>query len=165
MAHISLPDELRTGYGALNVPGVGQIPFGHNRFEGGVLIYAEFQPGRSMLGTIEYGSVLPEDAPELTIDELRDEREAGGRGRPAGGTAELGRGRTPCGGSMVRTPVRPRSTAPAMSSWWAMPPTSIRRWAGPALNLGMQDAMNLGWKLAAAVQGMGAGRLAGQLSQ
>nr|MDT0522392.1 FAD-dependent monooxygenase [Streptomyces sp. DSM 41633] len=38
VAHISLPDELRTGYGALNVPGVGQIPFGHNRFEGGVLI-------------------------------------------------------------------------------------------------------------------------------
>jgi FAD binding domain len=28
-----------------------------------------------------------------------------------------------------------------------------RRWSGPGLNLGLQDAMNLGWKLAAAVRG------------
>lgn len=50
VAHVSVPDGLRTGDGALNLPGLGRIPFGHNRFDRGVLIYAEFEPGRPMVG-------------------------------------------------------------------------------------------------------------------
>ncbi|WP_229482210.1 FAD-dependent monooxygenase, partial [Mycolicibacterium mageritense] len=72
VAHVSLPDEYRTGYGAVDVPGIGTIPFGHNRFDKGVFIYVEFEPGRAMVGTIEYGTLLPENAPPLTIVELRE---------------------------------------------------------------------------------------------
>src|SRR5690348_5691015 len=72
IAHVSLPDELRTGDGALHLPGLDRIPFGHNRFDRGVLIYAEFEPGRPMVGTIEYGDSLADDAPPLTVAELRE---------------------------------------------------------------------------------------------
>ncbi|MGA5536883.1 FAD-dependent monooxygenase [Mycolicibacterium nivoides] len=152
VAHISLPDELRTGYGALNVPGVGQIPFGHNRLEGGVLIYAEFQAGRSMLGTIEYGSVLPEDAPELTIDELREsvKRVVGADlpvEPPSGpGPHALRR----INGQNTRQASQYRAGNVFLVGDAAHVHSAM---GGPGLNLGMQDAMNLGWKLAAAVQG------------
>lgn len=152
VAHISLPDELRTGYGALNIPGVGQIPFGHNRFEGGVLIYAEFQAGRSMLGTIEYGSVLPDDAPELTIDELREsvKRVVGADlpiQPPSGpGPHALRR----INGQNTRQAAQYRAGNVFLVGDAAHVHSAM---GGPGLNLGMQDAMNLGWKLAAAVQG------------
>ncbi|QRY42646.1 FAD-dependent monooxygenase [Mycolicibacterium boenickei] len=152
VAHISLPDELRTGYGALNVPGYGIIPFGHNRFEGGVLIYAEFQQGRSMLGTIEYGSVLSDDAPELTIDELREsvKRVVGADlpiEPPAGpGPHALRR----INGQNTRQAAQYRSGNVFLVGDAAHVHSAM---GGPGLNLGMQDAMNLGWKLAAAVQG------------
>ena len=37
--------------------------------------------------------------------------------------------------------------------WQAMPHTSTFRQAGQGMNMGMQDAFNLGWKLAAVVRG------------
>lgn len=152
VAHISLPDELRTGYGALDIPGVGRIPFGHNRFDGGVLIYAEFQAGRSMLGTIEYGSVLPDDAPELTFDELREsvKRVVGADlplAPPSGpGPHALRR----INGQNTRQAAQYRSGNVFLVGDAAHVHSAM---GGPGLNLGMQDAMNLGWKLAAAVQG------------
>lgn len=152
VAHINLPDELRTGYGALNVPEFGMIPFGHNRFDGGVLIYAEFQQGRSMLGTIEYGSVLPDDAPELTIDELREsvKRVIGADlpiEPPAGpGPHALRR----INGQNTRQAAQYRCGNVFLVGDAAHVHSAM---GGPGLNLGMQDAMNLGWKLAAAVQG------------
>lgn len=152
VAHISLPDELRTGYGAMDVPGVGRIPFGHNRFDGGVLIYAEFQPGRSMLGTIEYGSVLPDDAPELTIDELRQSaKRVVGADLPieppdGPGPHALRR----INGQNTRQAERYRSGNVFLVGDAAHVHSAM---GGPGLNLGLQDAMNLGWKLAAAVQG------------
>lgn len=152
VAHISLPDELRAGYGALNVPGIGVIPFGHNRFDGGVLIYAEFQEGRSMLGTIEYGSVLPDDAPELTIDELRESvKRVVGADLPieppdGPGPHALRR----INGQNTRQAAQYRSGNVFLVGDAAHVHSAM---GGPGLNLGMQDAMNLGWKLAAAVQG------------
>ncbi|OCB50417.1 FAD-dependent oxidoreductase [Mycobacterium vulneris] len=151
VAHISLPDELRTGYGALDVPGVGHIPFGHNRFDGGVLIYAEFQAGRSMLGTIEYGSVLPNDAPELTLDELRaSARRVVGADLPieppdGPGPHALRR----INGQNTRQAERYRAGNVFLVGDAAHVHSAM---GGPGLNLGLQDAMNLGWKLAAAVQ-------------
>lgn len=151
VAHVSLPDELRTGYGALDVPGVGHIPFGHNRFDGGVLIYAEFQAGRSMLGTIEYGSVLPDDAPELTLDELRaSARRVVGADLPieppdGPGPHALRR----INGQNTRQAERYRAGNVFLVGDAAHVHSAM---GGPGLNLGLQDAMNLGWKLAAAVQ-------------
>lgn len=152
VAHISLPDELRTGYGAMDVPGVGQIPFGHNRFDGGVLIYAEFQPGRSMVGTIEYGSVLPDDAPGLTLDELR-----ASVNRVVGADVPLAAPDWPgphalrrVNGQNTRQAEQYRAGNVFLVGDAAHVHSAM---GGPGLNLGLQDAMNLGWKLAAAVRG------------
>ena len=40
-------------------------------------------------------------------------------------------------------------------SWRATPPTSIRRPVAQGMNTGIQDAVNLGWKLAYALNGAG----------
>ena len=152
VAHVSLPDEMRTGYGALDLPGVGIIPFGHNRFDGGVLIYAEFEPGRSMLGTIEYGTILPDDAPPLTIAELRDSvRRVVGIDVPI----DLPLGPGPhalrrINGQNTRQADRYRAGNVFVVGDAAHVHSAM---GGPGLNLGMQDAMNLGWKLGATVQG------------
>ncbi|TPW95782.1 FAD-dependent monooxygenase [Mycolicibacterium fortuitum] len=152
VAHISLPDELRAGYGQLSIPGVGRIPFGHNRFDGGVLIYAEFQAGRSMLGTIEYGSLLPDDAPELTFDELRESvRRVVGADlpiRPPEGPGPHALRRI--NGQNTRQAAQYRAGNVFLVGDAAHVHSAM---GGPGLNLGLQDAMNLGWKLAAAVQG------------
>ncbi|CRZ15822.1 FAD-dependent monooxygenase [Mycolicibacterium neworleansense] len=152
VAHVSLPERLRSSDGGLNVPGIGRIPFGHNRFDGGVLIYAEFQPGRSMVGTIEYGSILPDDAPELTVDELRESvKRVVGAGLPLEppnwpGPHALRR----INGQNTRQAAQYRTGNVFLVGDAAHVHSAM---GGPGLNLGMQDAMNLGWKLAAAVQG------------
>lgn len=152
VAHISLPDELRGGYGAMDVPGIGRIPFGHNRFPGGVLIYAEFQPGRPMVGTIEYGSALPDDAPELTLDELR-----ASVSRVVGADVPMAPPDWPgphalrrINGQNTRQAAQYRAGNVFLVGDAAHVHSAM---GGPGLNLGLQDAMNLGWKLAAAVQG------------
>ncbi|EUA89253.1 FAD binding domain protein [Mycobacterium ulcerans str. Harvey] len=55
LAHVQLPDEFRTADRAVEIPEFGRLPFGHSRFDRGGVIFAEFEPGRSMLGTIEFG--------------------------------------------------------------------------------------------------------------
>ncbi|MBU9763904.1 FAD-dependent oxidoreductase [Mycobacterium sp. TNTM28] len=152
VAHVGLPEELRTGLGSIEVPGLGEIPFGHHRFDGGVLIYAEFQPGRSMVGTIEYGALLPDDAPELTIDELRASVH-----RVIGTELPLGPPNWPgphalrrINGQNTRQAAQYRAGNVFLVGDAAHVHSAM---GGPGLNLGLQDAMNLGWKLAAAVRG------------
>lgn len=152
VAHVSLPDELRSGHGELNIPGLGRIPFGHNRFDRGVLIYAEFQPGRSMVGTIEYDSLLPDDAPEMTIDELRASVH-----RVVGADIPMAPPNWPgphalrrINGQNTRQAAQYRAGNVFLVGDAAHVHSAM---GGPGLNLGMQDAVNLGWKLAAAVQG------------
>ena len=52
-------------------PGIGPLPFGHNRLDHGGFIYAEFERDRPMLGTIEFDQHA-DDAEPMTLDELRD---------------------------------------------------------------------------------------------
>ncbi|WP_019971493.1 FAD-dependent monooxygenase [Mycobacterium sp. 141] len=152
VAHVSVPAELRTGDGALNLPGFGHIPFGHNRFDGGVLIYAEFEPDRPMVGTIEYGDLLADDAPPLTVAELRESaaRVIGvdlPMGPPPGeGPHALRR----INGQNTRQADRYRAGNVFLVGDAAHVHSAM---GGPGLNLGMQDAMNLGWKLAAELNG------------
>ncbi|QZH57965.1 FAD-dependent monooxygenase [Mycolicibacterium farcinogenes] len=152
VAHVGLPEEFRTAPGCLDIPGVGRIPFGHNRFDGGVLIYAEFQEGRSMLGTVEYGSVLPDDAPELTIDELRESvKRVVGADLPIAppdgpGPHALRR----INGQNTRQAAQYRAGNVFLVGDAAHVHSAM---GGPGLNLGLQDAMNLGWKLGATVRG------------
>jgi 2-polyprenyl-6-methoxyphenol hydroxylase-like FAD-dependent oxidoreductase len=152
LAHVSVPDELRTGDGALNVPGVGHIPFGHNRFDRGVLIYAEFEPGRPMVGTIEYGDTLADDAPPLTVAELR-----ASAARVIG--VDLPMGPPPGSGPHALRRINGQNTRQAeryrAGNVFLIGDAAHVHSAmgGPGLNLGMQDAMNLGWKLAAELNG------------
>jgi hypothetical protein len=51
LAHVHIPDQYRhPGSSSIEIPGFGLLPFGHNRFDRGGVIYAEFEAGRSLLG-------------------------------------------------------------------------------------------------------------------
>lgn len=76
LAHVYLPDETRTGDGAIDIAGFGRLPFGHNRLDNGGVILFELEPNRPMLGTIEFGDAPEDDADDsaapMSLQELRD---------------------------------------------------------------------------------------------
>jgi 2-polyprenyl-6-methoxyphenol hydroxylase-like FAD-dependent oxidoreductase len=151
IAHVSVPDEMLTVDGALDVPGVGPLPFGHNRLDRGGLIYAPLERDRPMVGTIEYDQQADESEP-MTLDELRDSaRRVLGVDLPieppvGDGPHALRR----IAGQNSRQADRYRAGNIFLLGDSAHVHSAM---GGPGLNLGLQDAMNLGWKLAAAVNG------------
>jgi len=151
VAHVHVPDEILTANGDLDVPGVGPLPFGHNRLDRGGLIYAPFERDRPMLGTIEYDQQA-DDAEPLTIDELRDSaRRVLGVDLPIEPPAGDGpHALRRIAGQNTRQADRYRAGNIFLVGDSAHVHSAM---GGPGLNLGLQDAMNLGWKLAAAVNG------------
>jgi 2-polyprenyl-6-methoxyphenol hydroxylase-like FAD-dependent oxidoreductase len=151
IAHVSVPDEMLTADGALDVPGVGPLPFGHNRLDRGGLIYAPFERDRPMVGTIEYDQQA-DDAEPMTIDELRDSaRRVLGVDLPVEPPAGDGpHALRRIAGQNSRQADRYRAGNIFLVGDSAHVHSAM---GGPGLNLGLQDAMNLGWKLAAAVNG------------
>ena len=151
IAHVRVPDEMLTADGALDVPGVGPLPFGHNRLDRGGLVYAPFERDRQMVGTIEYDQNADESEP-MTLDELRDSaRRVLGVDLPieppvGDGPHALRR----IAGQNSRQADRYRAGNIFLVGDSAHVHSAM---GGPGLNLGLQDAMNLGWKLAAAVNG------------
>lgn len=150
--HIQVSDELRNSTGGLDIPGFGSLRFGHNRLDRGIVAFAMLEPGRPLLSVTEYTGGRDDSADPMTFAELS-----------AAAHRVLG----------VELPMRP-PTGPG--------PHALRRIAGqntrlvenyrvdnvlllgdaahvhsgmggPGLNLGLQDAVNLGWKLAAVVKG------------
>lgn len=151
IAHVRVPDEMLTAKGALDVPGVGPLPFGHNRLEGGGLIYAPFERDRQMVGTIEFDQNADEAEP-MTLDELRDSaRRVLGVDLPIQPPAGDGpHALRRIAGQNTRQADRYRAGNVFLLGDSAHVHSAM---GGPGLNLGLQDAMNLGWKLAAAVNG------------
>jgi len=151
IAHVTVPDEIRSANGGLDVPGFGTLPWGHNRLDNGGFIFAEMERGRPMVGTIEFDQ-QPEDSEPITLDELRDSaRRVLGVDLPIGpppgdGPHALRR----IAGQNTRQANRYRAGNVFLVGDSAHVHSAM---GGPGLNLGMQDAMNLGWKLAAAVNG------------
>ncbi len=151
LAHVSVPNEIRSAAGGLDVPDFGPLPWGHNRLDNGGIIYAEMEPGRPLLGTIEFDH-QPNDAAPMTIDELRDSaRRVLGVDLPVeppdgDGPHALRR----ITGQNTRQADRYRAGSVFLLGDSAHVHSAM---GGPGLNLGLQDAMNLGWKLAAAVNG------------
>jgi 2-polyprenyl-6-methoxyphenol hydroxylase-like FAD-dependent oxidoreductase len=151
LGHVSLADELRTANGGLDVPGVGRLPWGHTRLDHGGLIFAEFERGRPLLGTFEFNQEVNDSEP-MTIDELRDSaRRVLGADLPlepptGDGPHALRR----IAGQNTRQADRYRAGNIFLIGDSAHVHSAM---GGPGLNLGLQDAMNLGWKLAAAVNG------------
>ena len=151
MAQVVVPSELiDPATGALNVPGYGTIPpFMHHRNERGLFVFAPF-PGRPQL--ISTGEFEPAEDVPMTLDELRDSvhRVLGVElplSPPEGeGPHQL---RRVVGGN-TRLADRFRDRRVLLVGDAAHAHYSI---GGPGLNLGLQDAINLGWKLAAEIQG------------
>jgi 2-polyprenyl-6-methoxyphenol hydroxylase-like FAD-dependent oxidoreductase len=151
IAHVRVPDEMRGPNGSIDVPGVGPLPFGHNRLDSGGFIYAEFERERSMVGTIEFDEP-GDDLEPMTLDELRaSARRVLGvdlpvEPPPGPGPHALRR----ITGQNTRQADRYRAGNIFLVGDSAHVHSAM---GGPGLNLGMQDAMNLGWKLAAAING------------
>jgi 2-polyprenyl-6-methoxyphenol hydroxylase-like FAD-dependent oxidoreductase len=151
IAHARVPDEIRSPTGGLDVPGVGPLKWGHNRLDRGGLLFAEFEHGRSIVGTIEFDGAGDDSAP-MTMDELRDSaRRVLGADLPVEppdgpGPHALRR----ISGQNTRQADRYRAGNVFLLGDSAHVHSAM---GGPGLNLGLQDAMNLGWKLAAALNG------------
>ena len=152
-AHISVAaDQLDPATGGLIVEGWGIVPpLQHTRTEQGLIIWAPL-PGRpAMLTTVELAAGPGDDEP-MTLDELAAslERVVGVPvpvGPPAGPGPHLLRRLT---GGNTRLADRYRAGRVLLIGDAAHVHSAI---GGPGLNLGLQDAVNLGWKLAAAVHG------------
>jgi 2-polyprenyl-6-methoxyphenol hydroxylase-like FAD-dependent oxidoreductase len=151
LAHVSVPDEMRSADGGLDVPGVGRLPFGHNRLDRGGLVYAALEPDRPLVGTIEFDQHADDSEP-MTLDELRDSaRRVLGADLPV--EPPVGEGPHALrriAGQNTRQADRYRAGNILLLGDSAHVHSAM---GGPGLNLGLQDAMNLGWKLAATVNG------------
>ncbi|WP_297597884.1 FAD-dependent monooxygenase [Mycobacterium sp.] len=151
LAHVHIPDRYRRPNSAsVEVPGFGPLRFGHNRFDLGGIIYAEFEPGRALLGTIEFGPPVAEMP--MTLAELR---ESAHRVLGADIPFEEPKGPGPhalrrINGQNTRHAERYRDGRVLLLGDAAHVHSAM---GGPGLNLGLQDTMNLGWKLAAEING------------
>ncbi|GAA3229866.1 FAD-dependent monooxygenase [Nonomuraea helvata] len=152
-AHATVPAEwVDPATGALNVPGYGAVPpFLPHRTERGGFSYAPL-PGHSpLINTSEWDQPEP-DAP-MTLDELRESvRRVLGADVPLGPPAgegphvlrRLTRGNTRMAERFSDRRVFLVGDAAHVYA---------AAGGGPGLNLGLQDAINLGWKLAAELRG------------
>ncbi|PNG92790.1 FAD-dependent monooxygenase [Streptomyces malaysiensis] len=148
--HVSVPPDAVGADGGLTVPGFGVVPpFQHLRTERGLIAWVPSQDGDPKLLTVEWGQ--PAEG-EASLDELR----ASAR-RVLGADITLG---PPTGpgphlmrrlfGGNTRIAERYRAGRVLLLGDAAHVHSAI---GGPGLNLGLQDAVNLGWKLAAEVRG------------
>lgn len=158
LAHVHIPEELLVAGRGCEIPGFGLLPFGHNRFTGGTIIVFPIEPDRPMVGTVEYGWTVGSVEGPLTLDELRESiRRIIGVDMPL----EAPKGAGPhalrrLDGINSRQADSYRDGRVLLLGDAAHVHSPM---GGPGLNLGMQDAVNLGWKLAAVVGGRAPDRL------
>jgi 2-polyprenyl-6-methoxyphenol hydroxylase-like FAD-dependent oxidoreductase len=152
LAHVSIPEELRAPQGWFEIPGFGPLPLGHSRFDDGMLVFGELERGRALIGTMEFaGQSVPDEVP-VTLAEVRDSvRRVVGVDLPLGpppgdGPHALRR----INGQNTRQADRYRVGNIFLVGDAAHVHSAM---GGPGLNLGLQDAANLGWKLAAELNG------------
>jgi 2-polyprenyl-6-methoxyphenol hydroxylase-like FAD-dependent oxidoreductase len=148
-----LPPVAVPGTGELEVAGVGRLrPATFTRTDRGLFAYGMFQPGIYRVAVHEWAGEPVEDSTAMPIEELRDaaRRVLGGDvpmseppdGQPAALT------RSTQGNSRLASRYRQGRVFLVGDS--AHVHSGI---GGPGLNLGLQDAINLAWKLAAEVNG------------
>jgi 2-polyprenyl-6-methoxyphenol hydroxylase-like FAD-dependent oxidoreductase len=144
-------DWIEPPTGALNVPGYGVIPpLMHHRTEAGLFVYAPF-PGRpAAVVTTEYDIPRDTSAP-LTLAEMEESiRRVLGVDvpltPPPGDGPHLQRRLV---GTNTRLAERFRDRRVLLVGDAAHVHSAT---GGPGLNLGLQDTINLGWKLAAVIR-------------
>jgi 2-polyprenyl-6-methoxyphenol hydroxylase-like FAD-dependent oxidoreductase len=141
------------GTGELDVAGVGRLrPATFNRTENGMFAFGMFQPGLYRVAAYEWGRPPVDEGEPMTVAELRDavQRVVGGEvpmSEPPGGAPSALRRATE---SNSRQADRYREDGVFLVGDAAHVHSGV---GGPGLNLGLQDVLNLGWKLAAAVKG------------
>lgn len=141
--------------GELEVPGLGTLrPMTFTRTEGGLFAYAMFVPGQFRVTFLEWTSAeVPSESVPVTYEELRAaaRRVLGAdlpmHEPPDGVPSMLGRSTD---GINSRQAERYRSGRVFLVGDAAHVHSAM---GGPGLNLGLQDVLNLGWKLAATILG------------
>jgi 2-polyprenyl-6-methoxyphenol hydroxylase-like FAD-dependent oxidoreductase len=152
-AHVSLPaSALDPVTGGLTADDVRVPPFFHFRTDHGVFVYAPFTGGPPLVTTLEWNRPAAEQAEPMSLDEMRASihRVLGADialGPPEGQGPHLVRRLT---GGNSRLAETFRADRVLLVGDAAHVHSAI---GGPGLNLGLQDAVNLGWKLAGAVHG------------
>jgi 2-polyprenyl-6-methoxyphenol hydroxylase-like FAD-dependent oxidoreductase len=149
-AHVRVRDNFRDpDTGGLTVPGYGVIPpFVHTRTERGIVSFAPFPHGPVLLHVSERADV--DDSQPMTFDELH-----AAFGRVVGADAPIEELPTPgmmrrVVGGNTRLAERYRARRVLLVGDAAHVHSAI---GGNGLNLGLQDSINLAWKLAAEVRG------------
>lgn len=152
VAHVGLPDELLVPGQGYDIPGFGRLRFGYNRFERGSIILFPLEPDRPLLGTIEYGEARQSADEDMTLDELRASvRRIIGVDVPLHTPKRAGpHALRRLENINSRQADRYRAGRVLLLGDAAHVHSPM---GGPGLNLGLQDAVNLGWKLAAVVNG------------
>ncbi len=150
LAQVHVPDELRALDGGLDIPGIGRIPFGHNWFESGMVLVGALREDLVLVGTKEEGPA-DEQGP-MSLAELRASLR-----RILGVDVKLEEPRGPgphalrrIDGQNTRQADRYRVGRVLLLGDAAHVHSAM---GGPGLNLGLQDAVNLGWKLGAELNG------------
>ncbi|WP_268768023.1 FAD-dependent monooxygenase [Mycolicibacter heraklionensis] len=150
LAHVHIPERLRAADRSLRIPGFGRIAHGHNRFDNGMVIFGELEPDRSLLGTLEFGR--SGDTGPMTLAELRQSLQrilgvdVAFAEPPGPGPHALRR----IDGQNSRQAEHYRAGRVLLLGDAAHVHSAM---GGPGLNLGLQDTANLGWKLAAQING------------
>lgn len=152
VAHVHLPAQIQVLDRGLDIPGYGVLPFRHNRLERGVVMVMMMEPERPIIGTIEYGHTPGSADGPMTVEELR-----GSLQRILGVDVPLEEPRWDgpkanlrIDGQNSRQADRYRDGRVLLVGDAAHVHSPL---GGPGLNLGMSDAFNLGWKLAAEISG------------
>lgn len=137
----------------LNIPGYGHIPaFQHHRTERGLFSFAPFPDGRRMM--VASTRDIPEPDAPYTFEEFRE-----AVNYVLGVDVAVTEPRGPhtkrrLSGGNTRLAEHYRAGRVLLVGDAAHVHSAI---GGPGLNLGLQDAVNLGWKLAATVRGTAPG--------
>lgn len=152
LAHVHLPQESLVAGRGYEIPGFGLLPFGHNRFADGTIIVFPIDPTRPLVGTVEYGWTVGSAEAPMTLDELRESiRRIIGVEMPLEAPTGAGpHALRRLDGINSRQADSYREGRVLLLGDAAHVHSPM---GGPGLNLGMQDAVNLGWKLAAVVGG------------
>ncbi|QIS13162.1 FAD-dependent monooxygenase [Nocardia arthritidis] len=151
IGHVTMPDELRTADGGIEIPGAGRFQPAHNRVERGMFIFAQMPTG-TLMGVMEHGAEPVDEQAPMDFQELRDaiERVLGVPVpiEPPTGPGPFALRRIV--GQNTRVAQEYRVGNIFLIGDAAHVHSAI---GGPGLNLGLQDAFNLGWKLAAQLNG------------
>jgi 2-polyprenyl-6-methoxyphenol hydroxylase-like FAD-dependent oxidoreductase len=145
MGDVSLPGELTEAAG-LRLPQIGAIPFGLHRTDPGMFSASPLGRGVYRLSSTEWGAPADARAERPTLDELRASlRRVLGVDLPLGEAQWVTR---------FNDATRQADRYRAGRVFVAGDAAHIHfPSGGQGLNMGLQDAVNLGWKLAAQVHG------------